>query len=120
MSIRTAIKGEPVAIVGSLVTAYHTIVAAVLAFGWADWTVEQVVAAEAAVVALLAVPVTLLVRNSVTPNVNIPDLVQADPHIVTLPSNGWVEAPVEAPVTAPESKYVSLPWPDNDVLPPPA
>ena len=85
MSIKSVIKGEPVAVVGSIVTAYHTIVAAVLAFGLANWTAEQVVTAEAAFVALLAIPVTLFVRNSVTPNANIPELVNSTPWLLGYP-----------------------------------
>jgi len=61
------VKNEPVAVVGSLVTAYHTVVAALLVFNAVHWSAAQVTQAEAAVVALLAIPVTLFVRNSVTP-----------------------------------------------------
>jgi hypothetical protein len=65
--IRQFVKGEPVAIVGSLVTAYHAGVAAALEFGLVHWTVKEVTSAEAFVVAVLAIPVTIFVRNRVSP-----------------------------------------------------
>lgn len=81
------IKGEPVAIVGSIITAWHMAIAAGLEYGWFAWTAKQTISAEAFVVALLAIPVTLFVRNSVTPNVNIPSLVNSTPWLLGYPDD---------------------------------
>jgi hypothetical protein len=61
------VKGEPVAIVGSLVSAYHAVVAYLLIAGIVHASATEVATLEGAVVAVLAIPVTLLVRSAVSP-----------------------------------------------------
>lgn len=67
MSLKSIIKAEPVAIVASLAAAYHAGVAAALEFGVVHWSAREVTSAEAFLLAVLAIPVTLAVRNRVTP-----------------------------------------------------
>ncbi len=61
------LKDEPVAVVGSIVAAYHAVVAYLLIAGIVHASANAVVSLEAAIVAILSVPVTLLVRQHVTP-----------------------------------------------------
>lgn len=65
--VKAVLKAEPIAVVASVAAVYHQGVAAALAFGLVHWTAVQVTSAEAFVVAALAVPVTIFVRNRVAP-----------------------------------------------------
>ena len=65
--VKSVVKGEPVAVVASVTAAYHAGVAAAVTFHLVHWTANEVTSAEAFVVALLAVPVTIFVRNRVSP-----------------------------------------------------
>ena len=71
MSLKTLPKTEPVALVSSALTAFHAILAFLVTQGTVHLSVQSVVQLEAAVAAVVAVPVTLFVRSIVTPNSNI-------------------------------------------------
>jgi hypothetical protein len=61
-------KTEPVAVAASIVGAVHAILALLVLLRVLDLTVDQLVAVDVAVQAVLAVPLALFVRGRVSPN----------------------------------------------------
>lgn len=65
------IKSEPVAVVSSITGAVSAVISAGVLLGAWHFTVDQAAAVVLAVQAVLAVPLTVIVRSAVTPNVNV-------------------------------------------------
>lgn len=69
--ITNKIRTEPVAVVGSIVTAGTAVLGALVTQGVVHLTADQIAGWIAAGTAVFGIPITFLVRNAVTPVVTL-------------------------------------------------